>query len=50
VGRVDGVRWSKLERVTTTTIKSRYWAGLYKFVDFAIAESITAARVRNSYA
>lgn len=30
--------WSNLERVTTTTIKSRYWAGLYKFVDFAIAE------------
>jgi len=32
--------WSKLERVTTTTIKSRYWAGLYKFVDFAIAEKL----------
>ncbi|WP_245266676.1 hypothetical protein [Bradyrhizobium sp. WSM1743] len=24
--------------MTTTTIKSHYWAGLYKFVDFAIAE------------
>ncbi|CUT13658.1 MULTISPECIES: site-specific integrase [Bradyrhizobium] len=28
--------WKELERVTTTTIKSRYWGGLYKFVDFAI--------------
>ncbi|WP_247820693.1 hypothetical protein [Bradyrhizobium sp. 187] len=26
--------------MTTTTIKSRYWAGLYKFVDFAIAEKL----------
>ncbi len=34
----EATNWSKLERVTTTTIKSRYWAGLYKFVDFAIAE------------
>ncbi|MBW7963559.1 site-specific integrase [Bradyrhizobium sp. BR 10261] len=34
----ESTKWSKLERVTTTTIKSRYWAGLYKFVDFAIAE------------
>jgi integrase len=34
----EQTKWSKLERVTTTTIKSRYWAGLYKFVDFAIAE------------
>lgn len=34
----EETEWSKLERVTTTTIKSRYWAGLYKFVDFAIAE------------
>ena len=34
----ETTKWSKLERVTTTTIKSRYWAGLYKFVDFAIAE------------
>jgi hypothetical protein len=25
--------WSKLIRVTTTTIKSRYWGGLYKFID-----------------
>lgn len=34
----ETTKWSKLARVTTTTIKSRYWAGLYKFVDFAIAE------------
>ncbi|UPJ71828.1 site-specific integrase [Bradyrhizobium sp. 187] len=34
----EATNWSKLERVTTTTIKNRYWAGLYKFVDFAIAE------------
>ena len=34
----EETKWSKLERVTITTIKSRYWAGLYKFVDFAIAE------------
>ncbi|MGX1104718.1 integrase [Bradyrhizobium elkanii] len=34
----EETKWSQLERVTTTTIKSRYWAGLYKFVDFAIAE------------
>lgn len=36
----EETKWSKLERVTTTTIKSRYWAGLYKFVDFAIAENL----------
>lgn len=30
--------WSELVRVTTTTIKSRYWAGLYKFIDWAIQE------------
>jgi hypothetical protein len=30
--------WSKLTRVTTTTIKSRYWGGLYKFIDWAIQE------------
>jgi integrase len=30
--------WADLKRVTTTTIRSRYWAGLYKFVDYAIAE------------
>jgi len=36
----ETTKWSKLERVTTTTIKSRYWAGLYKFVDFAIAEKL----------
>ncbi|MDA9434415.1 site-specific integrase [Bradyrhizobium sp. CCBAU 51627] len=36
----ETTHWSKLERVTTTTIKSRYWAGLYKFVDFAIAEKL----------
>ncbi|MET4220812.1 integrase [Bradyrhizobium sp. LB7.2] len=34
----ETTNWSKLERVTITTIKSRYWAGLYKFVDFAITE------------
>ena len=32
--------WSELVRVTTTTITSRYRAGLYKFVDFAIAEKL----------
>jgi integrase len=36
----EETKWSKLERMTTTTIKSRYWAGLYKFVDFAIAEKL----------
>lgn len=36
----ETTNWSKLERVTTTTIKSRYWAGLYKFIDFAIAEKL----------
>jgi hypothetical protein len=36
----EDTKWSKLERVTTTTIKSRYWAGLYKFIDFAIAEKL----------
>jgi integrase len=30
--------WSELVRVTTTTIKSRYWAGLYKFIDWTIQE------------
>ena len=30
--------WSELVRVTTTTIKSRYWGGLYKFIDWAIEE------------
>lgn len=30
--------WSELVRVTTTTIKSRYWAGLYKFIDWATQE------------
>ncbi|MDE1932838.1 site-specific integrase [Bradyrhizobium sp.] len=28
--------WSDLVRVTTTTIKSRYWGGLNKFVDWAV--------------
>ncbi len=36
----EDIKWSTLKRVTTTTIKSRYWAGLYKFVDFAIAEKL----------
>jgi integrase len=30
--------WSELTRVTTTTIKSRYWGGVYKFIDWAIQE------------
>lgn len=30
--------WSELVRVTTKTIKSRYWGGLYKFIDWAIDE------------
>jgi integrase len=30
--------WSKLTRVTEKTIKARYWTGLYKFIDWAIAE------------
>lgn len=30
--------WSELIRVTTTTINSRYWGGLYKFIDWAIQE------------
>ena len=32
--------WSELVRVTTTTLKGRYWAGLYKFIDWAIAEKL----------
>jgi hypothetical protein len=36
----EEAKWSKLERVTTTTINSRYWARLYKFVDYAIAEKL----------
>ncbi|WP_143199888.1 hypothetical protein [Bradyrhizobium sp. NAS80.1] len=32
--------WSDLVRVTTTTIKSRYWGGLYKFIDWAIQEKL----------
>jgi integrase len=32
--------WSELTRLTTTTIKSRYWGGLYKFIDWAIEESL----------
>jgi integrase len=30
--------WSELTRVTTTTIKSRYWGGLYKFINWSIQE------------
>lgn len=30
--------WAELVRVTTTTIKSRYWGGLYKFIDWTIQE------------
>src|SRR6266446_9245094 len=30
--------WSELVRVTTTTIKRRYWSGLFKFIDWAIQE------------
>lgn len=32
--------WKDLVRVTTTTIQSRYWAGLYKFLDFAIEQKL----------
>ena len=32
--------WKGLERVTTTTIKSRYWGGLHKFIDFAIEQRL----------
>lgn len=32
--------WEKLVRVTSTTIKSRYWFGLYKFIDWAIEEKL----------
>ena len=32
--------WAELVRVTTTTLKGRYWAGLYKFIDWAIAEKL----------
>jgi hypothetical protein len=30
--------WSELTRITEKTIKAKYWAGLYKFIDWAIAE------------
>ncbi|WP_407117598.1 DUF6538 domain-containing protein [Bradyrhizobium sp. LMG 9283] len=30
--------WSGLVRLTTKTIKSRYWGGLYKFIDWSIQE------------
>jgi hypothetical protein len=30
--------WAELVRVTPTTIKNRYWGGLYKFIDWAIQE------------
>jgi integrase len=32
--------WSELTRITEKTIKAKYWGGLYKFVDWAIAEKI----------
>jgi integrase len=32
--------WSELTRLTTTTIKSRYWGGLHKFIDWAIDENL----------
>jgi hypothetical protein len=32
--------WSELTRLTTTTIKSRYWGGLYKFIDWAIQKKM----------
>ncbi|WP_334402332.1 site-specific integrase [Bradyrhizobium sp. AZCC 2289] len=32
--------WSKLTRITEKTIRSKYWGGLYKFIDWAIAEKI----------
>lgn len=32
--------WSELTRVTTTTVKSRYWGGLHKFIDWTIQEKL----------
>nr|WP_249146086.1 site-specific integrase [Bradyrhizobium diazoefficiens] len=32
--------WKDLVRVTTTTIQSRYWGGLYKFLDFVIEQKL----------
>ncbi|WBL77245.1 tyrosine-type recombinase/integrase [Bradyrhizobium xenonodulans] len=34
--------WKDLVRVTTTTIQSRYWGGLYKFLDFVIEQKLYA--------
>ncbi|MEH2506838.1 integrase [Bradyrhizobium sp. AZCC 1578] len=36
--------WSKLTRLTEKNIKSRYWGGLYKFIDWAIAERLYAGQ------
>jgi integrase len=32
--------WTELTRITEKTIKAKYWTGLYKFIDWAIAEKI----------
>jgi integrase len=32
--------WADLTRITEKTIKAKYWGGLYKFIDWAIAEKI----------
>ena len=32
--------WAELTRITEKTIKAKYWGGLYKFIDWAIAEKI----------
>lgn len=32
--------WSELTRITEKTIKAKYWGGLYKFIDWAIAAKI----------
>lgn len=42
-GRFEYARqngWDKHTRITQKTLKSKYWGGLYKFVDWAIAEKI----------
>ena len=32
--------WSELTRITEKNIKAKYWGGLYKFIDWAIAQKI----------
>jgi integrase len=34
--------WKKLTRITQKTLKSKYWGGLHKFVDWAIEKNIYA--------